>query len=72
MTIQGSCLCGALRYEITGPFLEIVYCHCSRCRKQQGAPFATIGAVATGDLRWIAGESQVAPFTAAPVTFVSV
>jgi hypothetical protein len=66
MTIQGSCLCGALRYEITGPFIDMVYCHCSRCRKQQGAPFATIGAVATGDLHWIAGESEVARFTAAP------
>jgi hypothetical protein len=66
MEIQGSCLCGTLRYEITGSFLDMVYCHCSRCRKQQGAPFATIGTVAIGDLHWLAGEQDVARYAAAP------
>jgi hypothetical protein len=55
-----------LRYEITGPITDMVHCHCSRCRKQQGAPFATIGAIALADLHWLAGEGEVATFTAAP------
>jgi hypothetical protein len=66
MAIQGSCLCGTLRYEITGPLVGMIHCHCSRCRKQQGAPFATIGTVAIGDLRWLAGEDEVARHSAAP------
>lgn len=66
MAIQGTCLCGTLRYEITGPFVDMLYCHCSRCRKQQGAPFATIGTVAIGDLHWLAGEQEVARHSAAP------
>jgi hypothetical protein len=66
MAIQGTCLCGTLRYEITGPLVDMVHCHCSRCRKQQGAPFATIGVVAIGDLRWLAGEQEVARYAAAP------
>ena len=32
----GSCLCGAVRYEVRGPLRESVACHCSQCRKTSG------------------------------------
>ena len=32
----GGCLCGAVRYEITGPLRDVVNCHCSMCQKQHG------------------------------------
>ena len=32
----GSCLCGAVRYEVTGPLRKVVYCHCEQCRKTSG------------------------------------
>ena len=32
----GGCLCGAVRYEITGPMRRVVYCHCAQCRKTSG------------------------------------
>ena len=32
----GSCLCGGVRYEITGPMRRVVYCHCEQCRKTSG------------------------------------
>jgi len=32
----GSCLCGAIAYEIRPPFLFFHHCHCSRCRKSSG------------------------------------
>ena len=38
--LQGSCLCGAVQFEVehvTGPF-EL--CHCKRCRKASGSAFA--------------------------------
>ncbi len=56
--MKGSCLCGALQYELTGPISSLTHCHCSRCRKQHGAPFTTYAAVALADLHWIAGESH--------------
>ena len=37
----GGCLCGVVRFEITGGIDDIVYCHCSRCRKAQGSANAT-------------------------------
>ena len=33
---EGSCLCGAVRYRITGPLKQVVGCHCGQCRKQTG------------------------------------
>jgi hypothetical protein len=35
-TQAGGCLCGAVRFETTGPLREVIFCHCSQCRKQTG------------------------------------
>lgn len=35
-TATGSCLCGAVRYQVTGPLRDVVTCHCSMCRKTSG------------------------------------
>lgn len=32
----GSCLCGAVRYEVHGPLRPVIACHCSQCRKTSG------------------------------------
>ena len=32
----GSCLCGAVRYKVTGKLREVINCHCSLCRKFHG------------------------------------
>jgi hypothetical protein len=40
--ITGSCLCGAVRYEATGPAGPMVHCHCRTCRKAHGTAFSTI------------------------------
>ena len=32
----GSCLCGTVRYEVTGRLRGVVACHCTQCRKQMG------------------------------------
>src|SRR5688572_22832555 len=35
--LEGGCHCGAIRYEIEHVF-DVLYCHCSQCRKRTGAP----------------------------------
>ena len=49
--IRGSCLCGAIRYEIAGPFEDMRHCHCSRCRKAHGAAFSTFARTSKVALR---------------------
>ncbi|MEJ2508478.1 MAG: GFA family protein [Gammaproteobacteria bacterium] len=55
----GACLCGTVRYEITGPIHHIIRCHCSQCRKAQGSAFATNGIVKDADFRIVAGEEAL-------------
>lgn len=40
-TYQGGCLCGAVRYRVTGTLSDIWACHCSQCRKTSGHQYAT-------------------------------
>jgi hypothetical protein len=60
--IVGSCVCGAVRYEVEPPFLAFQYCHCSRCRKASGGGHAANLFVPTAQLRWTSGEEQVRRF----------
>ena len=46
-TLQGGCLCGAVRYEWRGTGLSASYCHCPDCRKATGGPY-TVGVDAAG------------------------
>ncbi len=32
----GGCLCGAVRFRVSGPLRDVVNCHCSMCRKLHG------------------------------------
>lgn len=59
MTLRGSCLCGAVRYEIAGSLTHAGHCHCSICRKAHGAAFATWAGVEAGHFRWTQGAHQV-------------
>lgn len=36
MKHPGSCLCGGVRYTLTGPLRNSVACHCVQCRKTSG------------------------------------
>jgi len=45
MKYQGSCLCGAVIIDITGPIEHVMYCHCKMCRKAHGSSFASFGLV---------------------------
>ena len=34
---NGGCLCGAVRYQVTGPLRDIVNCYCSMCQHLHGS-----------------------------------
>lgn len=64
--LRGSCLCGTIRYEVTGELGPIVFCHCSQCRKAQGAAFGANAAVKADDFRITAGENALTAFESSP------
>lgn len=47
--LTGGCLCGALRYEATGPVLYSGLCHCLDCQKSTGSAFAAYMGVNSKD-----------------------
>ena len=56
---QGSCVCGTVRYEVSGPFQRMMNCHCSRCRKHHGSAFATYVSAPMDGFRWLAGVDEI-------------
>ncbi len=66
MTLNGGCLCGGVKYEITGPVGGVMNCHCSMCRKSSGAAFLSGGPVAAKDFRWVKGEEMLARYESSP------
>ena len=59
---SGSCVCGAVRYAITAPFMTFQYCFCSRCRKVTGSAHAANLFVPVEQFRWLEGEEHVRRF----------
>jgi hypothetical protein len=54
--ITGSCLCGGVAFEVTGPLRPVVGCHCGQCRKQSGH-FGAFTACDDTDLSFKSKES---------------
>ena len=57
--IHGSCVCGGVQFDITGPLLSPLNCHCSQCRKQHGAAFRSRIRVKTDNVRWLKGQDLI-------------
>ena len=66
MVLHGSCLCQAVRYEISGSIGDASHCHCSQCRKGHGAAFASYGTVRAAEFRFTRGAEAVASYQASP------
>ena len=62
-SVNGSCLCGAVRYKVVGEVVRFSHCHCSRCRKATGTGHATnlLLTPVTG-ITWSQGESNLSRF----------
>ncbi|MEX0760775.1 MAG: GFA family protein [Tistlia sp.] len=61
----GSCLCGAVRFELTAPLRPAVACHCAQCRKTSGhhavftaVPLEALVLTEQQGLRWFRSSEQ--------------
>jgi hypothetical protein len=62
ITLEGSCLCGAVRYVASGDPLRFYHCHCGRCRKSSGTGHATNLMLTNARLDFHQGESLLKRF----------
>ena len=61
-TLHGSCLCGAVKYSVTGEPKRFYHCHCSRCRKVTGTGHASNMFLEPASLQWLSGEDRIRTF----------
>ncbi|HEY8520749.1 MAG TPA: GFA family protein [Gammaproteobacteria bacterium] len=62
----GSCLCGAVRYEIEGELGDFGYCHCRSCRKASGSAFGANASVDRARFRLVSGEAALRRYESSP------
>jgi len=65
-TVVGSCLCGAVGFEVSGELTRLVHCHCSLCRRSRGTPFASTLFCAPERFRWTRGKDRIRTYKLPP------
>lgn len=64
--LRGSCLCQGVAFQIDGTVIDLLYCHCSMCRKVHGTAFRARGKVKASEFSWTRGEALVRYFESSP------
>jgi hypothetical protein len=67
--LAGQCLCGGVRFEISGKIGPVVYCHCSMYRRATGSAFATGASVESAAFRIVEGASLISEYQSSPGYF---
>ena len=60
--VSGSCLCGAVRFSVSGPSLFCGHCHCSMCRRNHGAGYVTWFAVQRSQFHLETGDADLTQY----------
>lgn len=64
--MRGSCLCGSVAWEGSGPGELVHHCHCGICRKISGMPFTTVGGYPAADFRFVRGTDRIRAYRSSP------
>ena len=55
--VTGSCLCGEIKYEVSGKVERFYHCHCQRCRKATGAEHGSnLLITPISSIKWLQGK----------------
>ena len=63
---KGSCLCGRIRYEISGEPGDFGYCHCTSCRKASGTAHAANSPVDRANFRLLGDADTLREYESSP------
>jgi hypothetical protein len=61
LPLTGGCGCGAIRYEISQPPVEVYACHCTDCQRFTGSAFSIGVVVLDAAFRLTGKDAQAAP-----------
>jgi hypothetical protein len=61
-TLDGGCLCGAVRYQVADEFEYALICHCSQCRRATGSAFKPFGGIPRAKLKVTEGRDRLRIF----------
>ena len=64
--MKGSCLCGAIEYEIDSIDMPVAHCHCRTCQKAHAAAFASTAGIMREHFRWLKGKEKLSSFESSP------
>jgi len=64
--LEGSCLCGAVRFVIDAALGTITLCHCSQCRKASGSAYSASANVPAAAFRFLSGEDELRAYGSSP------
>ncbi|WP_083928731.1 GFA family protein [Geopsychrobacter electrodiphilus] len=60
--LNGSCLCGRVKYTISTELNNFYFCHCEQCRKLTGSSFASNILAKPVEIKWISGNENIKRF----------
>ena len=63
--LKGSCLCKAVTYTLDEELSELVFCHCSFCRKATASAYTVNAKVSSKNLV-LHGEEQLVTYSSSP------
>jgi hypothetical protein len=63
---EGSCLCGAIRFRFGLPPLWVAHCHCTMCRRAQGAGFVSWVGAAGNRFELLGDAGQLRRYRSSP------
>lgn len=69
MTINGSCHCGTVKFQVTGPVHRFTNCHCPDCRKINGSAYGASMVVASEGFTITAGGDNLTAYESSPRKF---
>ena len=57
--LNGSCLCGEVKYTVADEFQYALICHCSQCRRATGSAFKPFGGIERAKLEVSGGTIKI-------------
>lgn len=67
--LEGGCLCGGVRFRVTGKLGPVGYCHCKQCQRASGSAFAANAPARTKYFEITSGADLLTEYESTPEKF---